>query len=337
MESSGVARDDSSHTGPTLINAERITFLGKEQWEIALGPESAGIRRTGREGGFAVPKSLARAFVRVVKRSTAGCDVEVERGGKTYKLYTDRDGKESLRVWLEGAGPPPDQQHAGRSGAKRWRSSLYYLVGVAVAGLCFLVPHLIHRYAKAPDRGTIAGNVYSNEFFGLAFTVPDDWHVIGDEEFQELSKTGARHFIFDPGLRRRVEKGSASDKSVMLLAMTRHELGTENNECITFAAADLYRQPRSGKEILEGLSAAFQKGTFVSPDPTGVTSRSVAGRQFHQLDVRVSDPGVGATLHQRYLISVFKGYGLLIVLTTPDREGLDQIESLLTGLEFQRK
>ncbi len=56
---------------------------------------------------------------------------------------------------------------------------------IAAALLLILVVSMLGcTKAEPPTRGTVADGVYTNEYFGLSFKIPDGWRAFTDEEYK---------------------------------------------------------------------------------------------------------------------------------------------------------
>ncbi len=56
---------------------------------------------------------------------------------------------------------------------------------IAAALLLVLVVSMLGCTKSAPPtRGTVTDGVYTNEYFGLSFTIPDGWRALTDEEYK---------------------------------------------------------------------------------------------------------------------------------------------------------
>ena len=72
-----------------------------------------------------------------------------------------------------------------------WKSTWVWVVGIVVV-ICVAIglAMFLNNNSKKITLGEWEGNVYSNEFFGFKFTLPEGWSRSSDEEIKELLNEG---------------------------------------------------------------------------------------------------------------------------------------------------
>lgn len=160
------------------------------------------------------------------------------------------------------------------------------------------------------SRGKVENNVYTNEFSGITFETPDDWHIYSDEEIRETMGIG-------------LEAGGSSldaDKiaEAAVVDFAAVNMGTGENVTITFE--DVSRM-LNGYSIGKYISG-FKLSTKVSMPNAEIDwhdegeKDTLCGMEFTTLsaDIKIEDYNVDMT--QEYYIGRFDDYMVSIVYSS---------------------
>jgi hypothetical protein len=188
---------------------------------------------------------------------------------------------------------------------------------------------------STPDNGDVKDGIYSNAFFGLAYTYPKGWVVHGaatKERIMELGKERAR----------KSEAMSDAAAEVMdkhtyqLLTVFRYALGTpdvKDNALIQVVAEDVRHAPAitDGKVYLEYTRELMRK-LGLQPLQETPTPVVYSGRKFFRQDFEQTVEGM--TIQLTFLVIIERGYALAFIFTGLERKGVDATLKTMDSLSF---
>jgi len=191
------------------------------------------------------------------------------------------------------------------------------LVLVAMAML-FVVGFLGNANAETE------GNVYSNEFVGLRFSIPEGWYIVTDNETKELVQDGARVMGLDDPAAKAI---AAKIPGKVLLIVSEYPLNSDIqrfNHNIAFVAINVREikdEIRSGADYLGHVERGWmeQQGATVSD----IIKQTMAGDEFHRLNVRF--PMQGITVYSCQLARVHNDYVVILNMSASNDASLDAL------------
>ena len=190
--------------------------------------------------------------------------------------------------------------------------------------------------AAAPDRGSLDGNAYTNEFFGLTLTLPAGWKVQGEAVRERNREAGRKLFdAGDPAARARLEKSVGN--TLNLLTAYQYPVGTAVHFNPAFLCA-AEKIPASAAGATDADYMAVLKQTFrYSQAPItidrDVYTEQVGGLTFSVVEITTRFPN--AIGHQRYYAHIRRGYALSLVLTYLTDEQLRTLEDIVKSARFR--
>lgn len=179
--------------------------------------------------------------------------------------------------------------------------------------------------------GSVSQQTYTNDYFGLKITFPDEWYIQSREEFDELSQTGAEAITgSDKNLKVAVDAALAM--TLNLVSAFEHPPGTPGlfNSNIGVVAERVKHLPgiKSGAEYLEitkqMLANAPLNYQFDAIEP----NQKIGSLPAHCLPTHLQ---VGPQLvRQRYYAARHRDYVLVIITSYGTDEQLKKIEEILS-------
>lgn len=167
------------------------------------------------------------------------------------------------------------------------------------------------------DRGTWTGNVYTNAFASIQFTLPEGWVAATDEEIAALMGQAAD--LFTDRQKWLVE----SAKLTTIYDMMVQDPVTMNNVAVMFENLSL--SPGGTKvteedylEIVTNQLAALETMTYTFDEPSKTTVNGVVYDT-----VRAVEENVNIT--QYYMVRKQDNYMVALIITTTDDTKLDDI------------
>jgi hypothetical protein len=193
-----------------------------------------------------------------------------------------------------------------------------------------------HADAAAPERGSLDGNAYANDFFGLTLTLPLGWKVQGEAVRERNREAGRKLFdTGDPAAQARLEKSVGN--TLNLLTAYQYPVGSAVHFNPAFLCA-AERIPAAAVGATDADYMAVLKQTFrYSQAPITVDrdvyTEQVGGETFAVIDITTRFPN--AIGHQRYYTHIRRGYALSLVLTYLTEEQLRTLEGVVKSVRFR--
>ena len=195
------------------------------------------------------------------------------------------------------------------------------------------VPRIESTDDKSDDfLGTLSGNIYSNRFFRLTLTIPDDYVILNRAEISVFSKAGADMF---KGGNIRNDKAfeDAVNNSVPLIMVAQKPPGSVGNAVFDVQV----RKQSTGVAANMVLAESIKLMTGTSKS---VLSESLRNTKFGSkvfVGVEFDTELVGQKLKQRLFVTMHRGYALTIGLTYTTKESFSAFDDMLKGMTFDPK
>jgi TonB family protein len=166
------------------------------------------------------------------------------------------------------------------------------------------------------DRGTIANGTYTNNCFGLSFSIPEGWQVSaipGVSDGKALHISGGGLGLITIG--RRQDK-SFGDR-IALIATDASKISTLTVQGFVSGSAQRMVNAAPGREMIRDAFAV-----------------EYGGRQFFRADYK--QPFSNSTMYGAYIYTQFGGYFIGETVMAESPEAVDRAADLLRGLSFQK-
>lgn len=185
--------------------------------------------------------------------------------------------------------------------------------------------------------GELADGVYTNDYFGFAAVVPDDWHAQDRAAIAELEQFGSDVIAGnDAALKATLD--AAEQNTLTLLSIFEQPIGAPVpfNPSVNIVAEKVSQFPgiKTGedyiyhsKELLK--QAAAPKYTFNKPN----YDESVGGLTFRVLEAEADM--LGTKLTQRFYATRIKDYMFVIVLSHVDDAQAKSLNDILGQMTFK--
>lgn len=194
------------------------------------------------------------------------------------------------------------------------------------------------------DYGTIKGNTYINDFFGIELEYPKEWFVQSKATLDHLSKVGSELVAGDNNNLEKMIKASEIN-SANLLMVSQHELGATvaSNPNIIIVVENTKNLPgiKTGKEYLfhavKLLKASQLNFKYFNED---FDKKVINGNDFYTLSYGIDasasiNSSEDAVVNQFYYTTVKKGFSISIILTYNTEPERKILLSMLDGLKVK--
>lgn len=193
------------------------------------------------------------------------------------------------------------------------------IVMVLMLGGCQL--NLNNKGKVKPSRGSIEGDVYTNEYLGFQFTKPGSWVYSTDEEIAAAMKLGAETILGDNFKDTLESNPSVYDMMVVdMYTRTNINVGYENLSKTFSTNITIEQYVEALKKQLAGVSGMTV--TF----PETFDTVKLGETEFTRVICSTAVQGVSMT--QVYYLKKVNGYMSLVIVTIPSEYTVNQIEAM---------
>jgi len=191
------------------------------------------------------------------------------------------------------------------------------------------------KASEEVDRGSFAGPMYRNNYFGMTITIPSDWSIQNSKSMKTIKDLSKQ--VIDKNDRNLKAAIEASEhKSVRLFAVFQHPLGTPvpfnpNLMSITERVSHMPGIKR-GKDYHYHTRKLLESSQMNVKFPEEIYTETFGGVEF---DVLYSETSINNILvKQKQYGAVMKGYILLIVSTFNEDDQETALYEILKTLTF---
>lgn len=242
----------------------------------------------------------------------------------------DADGHYQLGVAFRAQGHKDDAQAQFRECARLNPSQL---VCVAAEDPSAANQSPGPSTGQRPDDGSVDRNIYTNRFFGFSFQFPENWTPLSADDARVTARLGAGLISGGDQTLEDVQRAGAAHTYPLLFVTPDRSQGITSRS-IQIQALDSRIAPEiaSAKDFLEGSARIL--GRLHSPiQPTGSPMPiSIEGKQLWRLDLAIP---IDNNIHYASeIVAIRDGFILLFVLSSPDKQGLDDLAQCMNSLHF---
>ena len=171
--------------------------------------------------------------------------------------------------------------------------------------------------------GEFRENTYYNDYFGLSFTVPDDWKIATRDQIDQIFGAAMDAMAGEEGLE---SAADLAEQQVLYLAVaSKYELGTAPNPNVNLGAEnlsgaeDVVQSPGDYLQIVMGqLEGAAVDYTF-----DGISTATHSGAEFATMNMTMEYEGT--TTYQTQLCTIVKGYALVFTFTYYQEDEMNEM------------
>lgn len=186
-----------------------------------------------------------------------------------------------------------------------------------------------------PRSATFEGETYYNRYFGLRFNTPQKWTLVETAAVKGFVEEGRKVAAGDD---EKLGKalGASAERTINLLTISKHPIGSTQPFNATFSCmAELVPSAiiKTGPDYLDTMLRTFAR-TQVKMEPQGpIRTQQIGGASFGVLTAKLTAP-VGVFM-QKYVVTVRKGYALVLVYTYFDEGDLQTFDDIVKSVEVR--
>lgn len=188
---------------------------------------------------------------------------------------------------------------------------------------------------KPYERGVVDGDTYRNEFYGMAYTLPEGFRFASDDEMVELFGEPADLYT-DEGISERLGEGSSSGDTMYCDAYVQRSDG-DNVMFVTWKAPTYMTFTYSAATAESARDDYVRQYNEPSEDSdeefeATATSVEVDGDEWPALDLTRTSKSDGSVIYQRHVFVKVGFYYCFIYMSSSDETHLDEMAAGLSSL-----
>jgi hypothetical protein len=191
------------------------------------------------------------------------------------------------------------------------------------------------RMVTSVHPGSIAGNIYSNTFFGFSLEIPEGWKVADDAALKALTERNIEVLSQQPQ-GATYARNSEVDSPLLIMGEREPAKGGQHRRMLQILCTDVSERP--GQLSADGFlkfeaEANIRIGTGAEYSDT-LEQVTLGGREFWKVYFTRKS---SILWHGAHFATIDKTHVLQFVLLSPDEEGLRQLEAVLRTLHFEMR
>lgn len=186
--------------------------------------------------------------------------------------------------------------------------------------------------ADEPDLGSVSGNTYTNNYFGLTLKFPTDWNVQDAEVKKQISDKG-KEIVTSDDPAKKAELERAINSTLNLLTVSERQIGSlgpQQNSLLIVGA----EKPPPGVKTDSDYMLALKNTLKFSHVPVTVEkdvyNEQIGGVAFSVIDFNTDFSGV--IVKQKYFAHIRKSYVLFFIITYDTPEQLKTLDEMLRSV-----
>lgn len=190
-----------------------------------------------------------------------------------------------------------------------------------------------NNFDNADFRGKIENSIYTNDFMGFTFKIPEKWFVKSDDEVIFLQEKGME--LMSKGNETSKKLESVAKKNVRnLISIAKGQFGSHDNTNLSIAVERLPIKSMIS-EVYISLTKQTIKEALNNIDSISETSfRKIGTKEFAVFDAVIKIEQKKATI--RYLAFCNKGMALVMVFSFSNEKELEFLEQIINSFSFKQ-
>ncbi|MNZ54326.1 hypothetical protein D3C78_722250 [compost metagenome] len=187
---------------------------------------------------------------------------------------------------------------------------------------------------KAVSLGTTTNGSYTNDYFGVSLSFPEEWTFQDEESLKQLMDA-SREIIAGDDESKKKELDLASIKTLNLLMASKYPLDSgELGPSVVIVAekVSLLQGIKTGKDYLEA-SKKFMIESQLPYNYKDMTTAKVGGKDMDLMQITVENGDMVVT--QDYYCSIIEGYAFNMIITYADEDMKAEADEIVKSFTFK--
>lgn len=189
-----------------------------------------------------------------------------------------------------------------------------------------LVQGVFGKTIEKLDFGSVNDQTYTNNYFGLKITIPDEWEVANNVLITQTMPTNQ-----DIDIDSSYNDASAYN-DVELILMNKYSLGSENNLSFQSEATKVDSSFSTSEEYLRQGKKELDNSPLKFTFPKDIYTEKIDGIDFKVLEAQLKLTD-SMTVTTKVYATILKGYALSFALTYSNND-LGELNQILSSIQF---
>jgi hypothetical protein len=191
--------------------------------------------------------------------------------------------------------------------------------------------------AEQTDPGRLEGEKYTNDFFGVSFSVPRGWYVQDSAARRATLEMGKDALTANADQRKKAQMEAVVARTNVLVSALKHSPYAVTPGFNAHFACVAERVPtavvKTGADYIQ-MSLAVTRGSPIKMELMGrMRSERLGGRLFTAADVKTTLPQ--GVVVQKYYVMLNKGHALTFIYSYSDETDLPALKGILGSVAFK--
>lgn len=187
---------------------------------------------------------------------------------------------------------------------------------------------------KVISVGEMNDYTYTNDYFGITFSIPQDWTILSEDEITKLKEASGE---IVPNKEAKEQMDLAEQKTLDLVYTHKYELDyTEgfnpNLSCVSENLELVGFEVKTPEAYLEQAKKQMME-TGLPFELDEITQETVGSKQFGVLESTID---LGIVIHQKVYVTIIDGYALVFTLSYSNVEGMDELLGIMDTITFEQ-
>lgn len=186
-----------------------------------------------------------------------------------------------------------------------------------------------------PDEGEVVGHTYSNKFFGLQLTFPEDWFVFSEAGKQAAREAGKK-LIKAPDTITQAQIERAEERALNLLTVEKYLAtpeGKHNSNFLCFAELLPVINVTPSQYLTALKTQIFKLLTLNYEVEQDIRPGRIDDIDSASVQFKITGP-TGISIRQTYNVVIRKGYALGFIYTYKTEEEHDALNEIVNSIKF---
>lgn len=186
---------------------------------------------------------------------------------------------------------------------------------------------------KAVSMGEMKDHTYTNDYFGITFSIPDDWKILSEEEIEKLKEASGE---IVPNEEAKEQMDLAEVKTLDLVYAFKYELNytdgiNPNMSCVGENLGLAGFVVKTPEDYLEQAQKLMME-TGLPFELGEMTQETIGSKEFGVLESTID---MGIVIHQKFYVTIIDGYALIFTLTYSSDEERDELLGIIDTITFE--
>lgn len=185
---------------------------------------------------------------------------------------------------------------------------------------------------QAIDEGRLEGVKYTNNFFGISFSIPGNWRVLSAPKEPRFAED-LKSVVSSADQAKRDQLNDSIDRSKILLSLTKLPTGEPDNASLLLIAERIPTPAiKTAADVIRSMRKALAGTNFNVEFQGEPETRQVGGAEFATINLKSTTPQ--GVFMQRAYVTLKQPYALQLFFTYVNAADLPTFDTLIRSIKM---